>query len=101
MERALPVVAASDLLMPTLLAVSGGMHRGEVLGFRWRDLDFETGTVRLSQTVRRIRAGLDIPGPGRTGAGSFTYVGMPDDHDRAAAAKFDALAPVMASASNP
>ena len=52
LERALSVVATSDLLMPTLLAVGAGMRRGEVLGLRWRDLDFETGTVRLSQTVQ-------------------------------------------------
>ena len=52
LERALSVVATSDLLMPTLIAVGAGMRRGEVLGLRWRDLDFETGTVRLSQTVQ-------------------------------------------------
>ena len=55
-----------------------------------------------------MTAGVDLKttsfrlGHSRIGITADTYVGMPDDHDGAAAAKLDALlTPVMASVSNP
>lgn len=55
-----------------------------------------------------MTAGVDLKatnfrlGHSRIGITADTYVGMPDDHDRAAAARLDALvAPVMVFVSNP
>jgi integrase len=42
------------LYMPTLLAAYTGMRRGEVLGLRWRDIDFDKGTLQVAQTIELI-----------------------------------------------
>ena len=39
-----------DLFALVVLALSSGMRRGEMLGLRWGDIDFQTGTIRLAET---------------------------------------------------
>ena len=39
------------LYMPTLLAASTGLRRGELLGLRWQDIDFKKGTLQVAQAV--------------------------------------------------
>jgi len=34
-----------------LLALTTGMRQGEILGLRWKDVDFENGCVRITQTL--------------------------------------------------
>ncbi|MFP3122610.1 tyrosine-type recombinase/integrase [Ectobacillus funiculus] len=34
-----------------LLALTTGMRQGEILGLRWKDVDFESGCVRITQTL--------------------------------------------------
>lgn len=47
-----------------VLTLSLGLRRGEVLGLRWADLDFDAGTIRVVQTVQRTRTkGLIIVPP--------------------------------------
>jgi integrase len=46
------------------VALSLGLRRGEVLGLRWQDIDFDTATLRIAQTVQRTRTqGLIIGTP--------------------------------------
>jgi len=46
------------------VALSLGLRRGEVLGLRWQDIDFDTATLRIAQTVQRTRTqGLIIDTP--------------------------------------
>jgi len=35
-----------------------GLRRGEALGLRWEDIDFDAGTIRIRQQVQRIRGQL-------------------------------------------
>ncbi len=42
------------------LALTLGMRRGEILGLRWADVDFEHGVIRISQAVQRLATGLTI-----------------------------------------
>jgi integrase len=45
-------VAADDPLHPLWhLLVLEGLRRGEALGLRWRDINWDTGTIHISQTV--------------------------------------------------
>lgn len=46
----------------TLLAL--GLRRGEGLGLRWENVDFEAGTIRLEKSIQRIRGEKD-PETGR------------------------------------
>lgn len=45
------------------LAIHTGMRRGEVLGLRWRDIDFERKTLTVVQTVNHTREGVIIQTP--------------------------------------
>jgi len=46
------------------VALSLGLRRGEVLGLRWEDIDFEAATLRVAQTLQRTRTkGLIISTP--------------------------------------
>jgi integrase len=51
------------LYMPTLLAASTGLRRGEVLGLRWQDIDFKKGTLQVTQSVEVIRGKLSLKQP--------------------------------------
>jgi integrase len=45
------------------LALATGMRRGELLGLQWRDIDLDTGTVRVERSVEETRSGLRIKPP--------------------------------------
>ncbi len=51
------------LYMPTLLAASTGLRRGEVLGLRWQDVDFKTGTLQVAQAVEIVGGKIGIKPP--------------------------------------
>jgi integrase len=52
------LMAAEETRLGTAFAIglSLGLRRGEVLGLRWRDIDFEALTLRVEQTIQRVRA---------------------------------------------
>lgn len=51
------------LYMPTLLAATTGMRRGEILGLRWRDIDFERQSLLVLQAIEETKEGLDFKEP--------------------------------------
>jgi integrase len=46
-----------------LLAATTGMRRGEVLGLRWRDVDFERSRLSVTQTVTSVGGELVVSTP--------------------------------------
>jgi integrase len=44
-----------------------GLRRGEVLGLRWPDIDFDAGVIRIRQQVQRV-GGQIVVGPPKTHA---------------------------------
>lgn len=65
-------VAGSDPLYPAfLLLVVYGLRRGEVLGLRWKDVDFDACEFRVRYQLRRSRGQLQL-GPVKTRAGHRT-----------------------------
>ncbi len=51
------------LYMPTLIAASTALRRGEVLGLRWRDIDFTKGTLQVAQAVECVGGKLGLKHP--------------------------------------
>jgi integrase len=62
--------AINDPLYPAfVLLLLYGMRRGEVLGLRWQDIDFDAQIIHVRQQIHRSQGQLRI-GPVKTRAGS-------------------------------
>lgn len=59
------------------LAASTGMRIGEILGLRWRDVDFETGQVSVRQAYTKAHSGYEFHEP-KTASGERSVVLFPD-----------------------
>lgn len=51
MNRLLEAIRGEKIEVPVYLACWYGMRRGEVLGLRWKDIDFETMTITVNGVV--------------------------------------------------
>jgi len=54
------LAAAKDdpLYAAFVVLIFYGLRRGEAIGLRWEDIDFDAGTIRIRQQVQRIRGQL-------------------------------------------
>jgi integrase len=52
-----------SMYMIAALALSTGMRRGELLGLRWQDVDLNSGTLRVVQSLEQTKAGLRFKAP--------------------------------------
>lgn len=62
------VAAAAGDPIGTLvnLAVYTGARQGELLGLRWPDIDFDTGTLSIRRTLAAVNGGIPTFGPPKT-----------------------------------
>lgn len=59
----LEIASNHRLYIAFLLAAATGMRQGEVLGLRWKDVDFEKGNLAVSQALMRDYSGFRISEP--------------------------------------
>jgi len=52
--KLLEAVKGTPMYIPVLLGVTTGMRRGEVLGLRWEDIDFQAGKLTVRQAAQQI-----------------------------------------------
>ncbi|MDT8440648.1 MAG: site-specific integrase [Desulfuromonadales bacterium] len=55
-------ISEDQLYVIVVLAISTGMRRGEILGIRWGDIDFDRGQVVLHKTKNKERRTVAITG---------------------------------------
>ena len=46
-----------------LIAFSTGLRRGEILGLRWSDIDFENAIIKISQNAITVKGGIEYKDP--------------------------------------
>lgn len=51
------------LFVPTLLAVTTGLRRGELLSLKWSDVDLGAGVVTVQRSLEQTREGLAFKAP--------------------------------------
>lgn len=56
----LGAVAATPRFALYSLAVTTGLRRGEILGLRWEDIDFDRSTLSVRRTLQRIPGGGQV-----------------------------------------
>ena len=61
--KLLALLEGTRLHMPVFLAVTTGLRRGEILGLRWSNIDLETGTLTVVQSLEQTKAGLKFKSP--------------------------------------
>jgi integrase len=71
-------VRGRRIFIPTLLAVLGGLRRGEIAALRWRDIDLAAAQLAIVQSAEQTKTGVRYKEPksgrGRTVALSATLV---------------------------
>lgn len=48
----------TEIFIPVIFAVTMGMRRGETLGIKWSDIDFEHGTLEIQRTATTYKDGV-------------------------------------------
>ncbi len=59
----LEAIKHTRVYWPVLLALSTGMRRGEVLALRWKNVDLESATLRVMESLEQTKAGLRFKTP--------------------------------------
>jgi integrase len=62
-RRVLRAAEGERLYALYVLALCLGLRRGELLGLRWEDIDLETGTLEVVQTLQRVGGALRFVRP--------------------------------------
>ena len=61
--RLLGAAESTHLYGPIFLALTTGLRRGEILGLRWQDVDFDRAALAVRQSLEQTNAGLRIKAP--------------------------------------
>ena len=61
--RLLEAIKHTRVYWPVLLALSTGMRRGEVLALRWKNVDLESATLRVMESLEQTKGALRFKAP--------------------------------------
>jgi integrase len=59
----LRAIKQTSVYWPTLIALSTGMRRGEILALRWKNVDLDRGAVRVVESLEQTKTGLRFKAP--------------------------------------
>lgn len=75
-ERLLNGIKGTYLYLPAYIAINTGMRMGEVLGLRWKDIDFKRETLTVKQTLQTVNREIKIRPKAKT-KGSQRTIDLP------------------------
>src|SRR5262245_34268746 len=61
--RLLELLEESPLRLSVFLALTTGLRRGELLGLKWSDIDWDRGIVIVRRALKQSRRGLELQRP--------------------------------------
>ena len=61
--RLLEAIKNKRVYWPTLMALSTGMRRGEILALRWKNIDLDRGVVRVVESLEQTKSALRFKAP--------------------------------------
>ncbi len=56
--RLVSAIESSQFRVPILIALATGMRRGEVLGIKWDDVDFENNLIIVRRSIAQVKGGV-------------------------------------------
>jgi integrase len=60
---AIEAARATRMFVPVILGLLCGLRRGEIVALRWRNVDFETGTIAVVESAEQTAAGIRYKQP--------------------------------------
>ena len=75
-EQLLKLCKGIPIETPILLATLYGLRRGEIMGLRWQDVDFNEGTVSIRNTRVRVDNEIEKPPKSRSSLRTFPLISM-------------------------
>jgi integrase len=73
MANLLQLVEGTRFYIPVLLAITGGLRRGELLALRWQDIALETGQAIIARWLEQTAKGVHTKAP-KTERGRRTVI---------------------------
>jgi integrase len=61
--RLLKAIRHTTSYWPVLIALATGMRRGEILALRWKNVELDSGMVRVVESLEQTKAGLRFKSP--------------------------------------
>jgi integrase len=62
-QHLLAAISHMRIYWPVLIALTTGMRRGEILALQWRNLDLDSGMVRVVESLEQTKIGLRMKAP--------------------------------------
>jgi integrase len=61
--RLLDAIRHTTTYWPVLIALATGMRRGEILALRWKNVDLDSGAIRVVESLEQTKAGIRFKSP--------------------------------------
>lgn len=79
-DKLLKACKGTPIETPIILATHYGLRRGEIMGLRWQDVNFATGTLTIQNTRVRIKSVVEKPPKSASSLRTFPLIASVGAH---------------------